>query len=187
MESLAIAQRLAKKSGSKATVCPISHKVIKSNCVKNSENEPRNGIGGGMKKPHFAAPTQNGVFIPPIATAFSDENLKRYFKRFLEERKLGKIFEFIECVDSYRETFPENPEKQTSRHRYVVEMLGTLPSNFLKTVSMVSKDMASVTKNSFDSCVCLILKSLNEREYQAFLDSELFSKWILKYHNISEI
>ena len=187
MDCLALAQKLAAKNQQKqTTLTPISKKRVTRPVIAQSENADDNTLPKNEgKKAHFGAiaPTR---YIPPISTVFTDENLNRYFKRFLAQRKCESVIEFIESTYEYKKNFPSVPEKQVKAHRSIVEKLGTLPSQFIKAATSGSDAMTSVSANSFDKCDEYLLSALNEREYKSFTESELFSKWILKYHNVEE-
>ena len=185
MDCLALAQKLAAKNQQKqATLTPISNKRVTRPVIAHSENADDNSLPkNGDKKAHFGtiAPTH---YVPPISTVFTDVNLNRYFKRFLAQGKCESVIDFIESTYEYKKNFPSAPEKQVKAHRSVVEKLGTLPSQFIKAATSGSGEMTSVSANSFDKCDEYLLAGLNEREYESFTESELFSKWILKYHNV---
>ena len=184
MDSLSIAERLSKKSNSRTTVAPVSVKKLSDiKFSSKTENIDQNLPLDQKKKLRFnieIKPTN----APPISEVFSDEKLKKYFTKFLTERKLGIVIQFIDYVAEYRNNFPESPEKQVSQHRFLIELLGSLPNQFVKIAATVSRDMTSINKNSFDSFIALLISALHEREYKSFLNSEHFSKWRLKYQNI---
>ena len=187
MDCLSLAKKLASKNQQKqTTLTPISNKKVAKPVVANSENLDSNSkLDKNEKKAHFGPNVSSSThYIPPIQMVFDDINLNRYFKRFLSQRKCDSVIDFIEYVYSYKKYFPTVPDRQVKAHRQVVEKLGTLPSQFIKAATAGSTEMSSVSVNSFDKCVDSLLKALNEREYRAFTESELFSKWILKYHNV---
>ena len=189
MDCINLARKLASKGQQKqTTLTPISNKKVAKPVVANSENLDSNSRHDkNEKKAHFGLTVSSSThYIPPIAHVFEDINLNRYFKRFLSQRKCDSVIDFIEYVHSYKSHFPSVPDRQVKAHRQVVEKLGTLPSQFIKAATSGSIEMSSVSANSFDKCVESLLNALNEREYRAFTESELFSKWILKYHNVIE-
>ena len=189
MDCIALAKKLASKNQQKqTTLTPISNKQVSKPVIARSENVDSNSsLNSKEKKAHFAANVVASThYVPPIKHVFEDPNLNRYFKRFLGQRKCDSVLEFVEYVNSYKKHFPSAPDKQVKAHRAVVERLGTLPSQFIKAATSGSTQMSSVSVNSFDKCVDSLLSALNEREYRAFTESELFSKWILKYHNVIE-
>lgn len=188
MDPIALAQRLANKGPrTQVTLAPVSNRFSTKKIVAKGENDDCNALNGNDKRTHFDLNTADGVhYIPPIEQIFTDENLMRYFRRFLTERKVESVLDFIECAKEYKANYPANPQKQVKMHRVVMEKLGTLPSNFIKITSASHVEMNRVGKSSFDKTNDLLLHALNDKEYQAFLKCPYFSKWILKYHNVDE-
>ena len=187
MNCLDLAKKLASKNQQKqTTLAPISNKKVTKPLVSHSENQDSNvEVQNKGKKAHFGSSVSVSThYIPPISHVFEDMNLNRYFKRFLAQRKCDSVIDFIEFANAYKKNFPSAPERQVKAHRAVVEKLGTLPSQFIKSATAGSAEMSTVSINSFDKCIESLLSALNEREYRSFTETELFSKWILKYHNV---
>ncbi|EAX84579.1 hypothetical protein TVAG_261480 [Trichomonas vaginalis G3] len=184
MDCIALAQRLANKGPrTQAPIAPVQNRFSAKRVTQKAENQDANGSDG--KKAHFDS-NDSAHYIPPIEEIFTDENLMRYFKRFLTERKTEGVIEFIEYAREYKANYPPNPQKQVKVHRLVMEKLGSLPSNFIKIATSAHEDMNRVGRSSFDKVNKLLLDALNEKEYKAFLKCPYFSKWILKYHNVDQ-
>jgi len=186
MDCLQLARRLANKVNSKATLSPTSTKQVTlhyspSLLEENSsdcEDNPYNEIWE-KRNPHIKTKQH-----PPISYVFEDLVYKKYFKKFLFERKMSHILDFIDFAKDYEKSYPVCPEKQVRMHRQVIEKLGTLPSHLIKVSASASDDMSIVSKKSFRSCIEALLVNINEREYKSFIQSDHYIKWTLKYVNI---
>ncbi|EAY09858.1 hypothetical protein TVAG_259390 [Trichomonas vaginalis G3] len=194
MDCVSLAKRLAaKRASSNAPISPVKHRLSvdapplptkRENRTPSKENIPDNPIFLSDTKGVLSDSNSDYYhYVPPIERIFEDANLHRYFKRFLAERKLESVLDFLENARNYKKQFPSVPAQQIKKHRAVVEQLGRIPASFLKSASKGSHKMSSVTAESFDDTIFYILEELNEKEYHSFSNSVLFTKWVLKYHN----
>lgn len=194
MDCVALAKRLAaRRASTNATpLSPVTHRKSVDVMPLPKKKEDRKQKENVSDNPIFLSDTKGVLsdsnsdyfhYVPPIDRIFEDANLHKYFKKFLMERKLESILDFLDIAINYKKNFPTNPNQQVKKHRYVVEQLGSIPAVFLKAASKGSTKMSAVSYDSFDDCIQAILDEMKLKEYHAFSNSVYYTEWVLKYHN----
>ena len=188
MNCLDLAQKLAAKANNKQTTVPMSPSLSHScsRIASRTENIPQQTTDNQKPKVvKFALqPTKCHAYVPPFNRCFNDVNLRRYFERFLKERHLYSVVEFISEVENFKEHYPSTVKKQRQAHVDLIGKLGTLPSDYVNATHDASNEMSLLSVTSFDHCTALIMEELERREFHPFLDSPHYAKWVMKYHNV---
>lgn len=189
MSSLQLAEKLAAKAKSSSPFAsPMSPQAKKlalpaKPAIKvNNENSSTNAAPP-ISKPVVKIQIKKHDYVPPFSRVFSDKNLFHYFERFAWERQLIAILNFIDSCKKYQEKFPSSTQKQTEKHKEIMQKLGLLPSDYVNSVIEAHDEMKTISANSFDTCLKLIMDKLEKDEYSTFIDSPHFAKWTLKYYN----
>ena len=185
MNCLNLAKRLALKNKSHIALAPVKIKTIEE--IDKFEFQDSNIINP-YEDLFFIDEEEEKEFIyryiPPISYIFIDPVYKKYFYRFLKDRKLDNVLDYIDFVNQYRKTYPKTPEQQVKDHKKIMEKLVSLPSRFIKVVTSTMDENINISNNYLDNFINIIVDNLNEKEYNSFISSDYFTEWLLKYKNI---
>ena len=159
----------------------IDPKTFTPQTTISSENEDANIPTKTVLKPVIRLQEKHD-YIPPFSRIFTDKKLYHYFKKYITEKHLAPILMFCKSVKKFKEQFYSKEEKRYSRFQKIYEKYNRLPSHYVNA-ELLEHGMTMITPNSFDRCINFVFKVLQEREFNQFLDSRHYIKWILKYHN----
>ena len=120
-------------------------------------------------------------YVPSFQRVFDDKNLFYYFKKYIENRNLGIILQLYCSVTKYKEQFYSQFERRSGLHQKIIQYIHRLPQEYQIPSSF--KIPIKFKPSSFDECIVYVLQALYDKEFEGFINSKFFVKWVLKYHN----